>query len=198
MPVEESDDELMVRIREGEEEAFRVLVERHQDRVYGTVARMMGRAGADTEEVAQDVFLRVWKSAGSYRPEGKFTVWLMTILRNLVFTQTARRNRRREVEAEDPCNPETGETFTERQADENHRSPPENLIFRELEQSVEEALRALPESQRLVLHLRHTEGLEFEEIMKIMGMSLPAVKSLIFRARESLREKLSGYLSESK
>ncbi|NBR63497.1 MAG: RNA polymerase subunit sigma-24, partial [Verrucomicrobia bacterium] len=72
------------------------------------------------------------------------------------------------------------------------------LIFRELEQSVEEALRALPESQRLVLHLRHTEGLEFEEIMKIMGMSLPAVKSLIFRARESLREKLSGYLSESK
>jgi RNA polymerase sigma-70 factor (ECF subfamily) len=185
------DEELMTRIQGGDEGAFRTLIERHQDRVYGTVARMMGGAGPEVEEVAQDIFLRVWKSAGTYRAEGKFTTWLMTVVRNQVFTRAGQKNRRKDIDEE------TGESWMEQQPDAAVRSPAEALSLRDLERAVEEACRQLPENQRLVVHLRQYEGLEFEEIGKITGMSLTAVKALMFRARESLKKKLSGYLTAS-
>jgi RNA polymerase sigma-70 factor (ECF subfamily) len=191
------DEELMTRIQGGDEGAFRTLIERHQDRVYGTVARMMGGAGPEVEEVAQDIFLRVWKSAGTYRAEGKFTTWLMTVVRNQVFTRAGQKNRRKDIDGEDFLDEETGESWMEQQPDAAVRSPAEALSLRDLERAVEEACRQLPENQRLVVHLRQYEGLEFEEIGKITGMSLTAVKALMFRARESLKKKLSGYLTAS-
>ena len=198
MASEPSDEELMARMGRGEEEALRALIERHQDRVYGTVARMMGGAGPEVEEVAQDIFLRVWRSAAHYQDQGRFVVWLMTVVRNLVFTRTGQRKRRRAMESEDTVDPETGESWMEKQPDKAVRSPSETMSTRELERAVEDACRELPENQRLVVHLRQYEGLEFEEIGKITGMSLTAVKSLMFRARENLRKKLSGYLTASK
>jgi len=197
MVAEVTDEELMGQIRNGDEEAFRILIERHQDRVYGTVARMMGGAGPEAEEVAQDIFLRVWKSAATYRPEARFTTWLMTVARNLVFTRMGQRKRRKDIDGEDPVDPETGESWLQRQADPSSRSPSESLSGRELEKAVEEACAGLPENQRLVVHLRQYEGMEFEEIGKITGMSLTAVKALMFRARENLKKKLSGYLTAS-
>jgi RNA polymerase sigma-70 factor (ECF subfamily) len=191
------DEELMTRIQGGDEGAFRTLIERHQDRVYGTVARMMGGAGPEVEEVAQDIFLRVWKSAGTYRAEGKFTTWLMTVVRNQVFTRAGQKNRRKDIDGEDFLDEETGESWMEQQPDAAVRSPAEALSLRDLERAVEDACRQLPENQRLVVHLRQYEGLEFEEIGKITGMSLTAVKALMFRARESLKKKLSGYLTAS-
>jgi RNA polymerase sigma-70 factor (ECF subfamily) len=191
------DEELMTRIQGGDEGAFRTLIERHQDRVYGTVARMMGGAGPEVEEAAQDIFLRVWKSAGTYRAEGKFTTWLMTVVRNQVFTRAGQKNRRKDIDGEDFLDEETGESWMEQQPDAAVRSPAEALSLRDLERAVEEACRQLPENQRLVVHLRQYEGLEFEEIGKITGMSLTAVKALMFRARESLKKKLSGYLTAS-
>jgi len=198
MPAEVTDEELMARIREGDEGAFRHLIERHQDRVYGTVARMMGGAGPEVEEVAQDVFLRVWRSAGTFRGEGKFTTWLMSILRNLVFTRLGQRVRRSGLEGEDAVDEETGESAMDSRPDPAGQTPSEKVSFRELEQAVEAACAGLPENQRLVVHLRQYEGMEFEEIGKITGMSLTAVKSLMFRARETLKKKLSGYLTASK
>jgi RNA polymerase sigma-70 factor (ECF subfamily) len=191
------DEELMTRIQGGDEGAFRTLIERHQDRVYGTVARMMGGAGPEVEEAAQDIFLRVWKSAGTYRAEGKFTTWLMTVVRNQVFTRAGQKNRRKDIDGEDFLDEETGESWMEQQPDAAVRSPAEALSLRDLERAVEDACRQLPENQRLVVHLRQYEGLEFEEIGKITGMSLTAVKALMFRARESLKKKLSGYLTAS-
>ena len=198
MPAEVNDEELMSRIRDGDEEAFRLLIERHQDRVYGTVARMMGGAGPEAEEVAQDIFLRVWRSAGTYRPEGKFTTWLMTVVRNLVFTRSGQRARRRDIDGANPVDEETGESAISNEPDSGVSTPAEALSFQELERAVEAACAELPENQRLVVHLRQYEGMEFEEIGKITGMSLTAVKALMFRARESLKKKLSGYLTASK
>ena len=195
---EPNDDELMARVVQEDEEAFRRLIERHQDRVYGTAARMMGGAGPEAEEVAQDIFLRVWRSAGTYRPEGRFVTWLMTVVRNQVFTRTGQRKRRKDIDGEDVVDPETGESFMESQADPRTRLASEALSGKELERAVEEACAELPENQRLVVHLRQYEGLEFEEIGKITGMSLTAVKALMFRARETLKKKLSGYLTASK
>ena len=197
MAGEESDEVLMTRIQGGDEKAFRTLIERHQDRVYGTVARMMGGAGPEAEEAAQDIFLRVWRSAGTYRAEGKFTTWLMTVVRNQVFTRAGQKNRRKNIDGEDPVDEETGESWMEKQAAAAVQSPAEALSFRDLEKAVEEACRELPENQRLVVHLRQYEGMEFEEIGKITGMSLTAVKALMFRARENLKKKLSGYLTAS-
>ena len=187
----------MARIVERDEEAFRTLIERHQDRVYGTVARMMGGVGPEAEEVAQDVFLRIWKSAGTYRAEGKFTSWLMMVVRNQVFTRLGQRKRRKDIDGRDLVDEETGESLLERQADSGARAPSEELSLRELQKAVEEACSELPENQRLIVHLRQYEGLEFEEIGKITGQSLTAVKALMFRAREKLRKKLSRYLSAS-
>jgi len=198
MPEELSDGELMSRVASGDEEAFRQLIERHQDRVYGTVARMMGGAGPEAEEVAQDVFLRVWRSAGQYRGDSKFTTWLMIVVRNLVFTRLGQRLRRKDIDGEDPIDPETGESLMENQATQLSRGPAEALAYRELEKAVAEACAELPENQRLVVHLRQYEGMDLEEIVKITGMSLTAVKALMFRARESLKKKLSGYLTASK
>ena len=198
MPEEVNDEELMARIVAREEEAFRVLVERHQDRVYGTVVRMMGGVGPEVEEVAQDIFLRVWRSAATYRPEGKFVTWLMTITRNQIFTRAGQRKRRKEIDGDEPLDPETGESLLESLPDRSGQVPSDTLSFKELEKAVEKACAELPDNQRLVVHLRQYEGMEFEEIGKVTGMSLTAVKALMFRARESLKKKLSGYLTASK
>ena len=198
MPEELNDEELMARIVAREEEAFRVLVERHQDRVYGTVVRMMGGVGPEVEEVAQDIFLRVWRSAATYRPEGKFVTWLMTVTRNQIFTRAGQRKRRKEIDGDEPLDPETGESLLESLPDLSGQVPSDTLSFKELEKAVDKACAELPDNQRLVVHLRQYEGMEFEEIGKVTGMSLTAVKALMFRARESLKKKLSGYLTASK
>lgn len=198
MPEELSDEELMARIVERDEEAFRLLMERHQDRVYGTVARMMGGAGPEAEEVAQDIFLRVWKSAGTYRPDGRFTTWLMAVVRNQIFTRIGQNKRRRDIDGRDSADPDTGESLMQQQPDPMIQTAPEMLSYKEMEKAVESACAELPDNQRLVVHLRQYEGMEFEEIGKITGMSLTAVKALMFRARESLKKKLSGYLTASK
>jgi RNA polymerase sigma-70 factor (ECF subfamily) len=121
----------------------------------------------------------------------------MTVVRNQVFTRAGQKNRRKDIDGEDFLDEETGESWMEQQPDAAVRSPAEALSLRDLERAVEDACRQLPENQRLVVHLRQYEGLEFEEIGKITGMSLTAVKALMFRARESLKKKLSGYLTAS-
>lgn len=198
MTGEQTDEELMARIVARDEEAFRCLIERHQDRVFGTVARMMGGAGPEAEEVAQDVFLRVWRSAATYRPEGRFSTWLMTVTRNQIFTRLGQRKRRRDIDGGEPVDPDTGESLLESVPDDSGPLPSEVLSMRELQKAVNEACAELPDNQRLVVHLRQYEGMEFEEIGRAMGMSLTAVKALMFRARESLKKKLSGYLTASK
>jgi RNA polymerase sigma-70 factor (ECF subfamily) len=198
MAEEMSDGELMARMATGDEEAFRQLIERHQDRVYGTVARMMGGAGPEAEEAAQDIFLRVWRSAGQYRGDSRFTTWLMTLVRNLVFTRVGQRLRRRAIDGQESVDPEGDERLMENQPAQPGRGPAESMAFKELEMAVEEACAELPENQRLVIHLRQYEGMDLGQIGEVTGMSLTAVKALMFRARESLKKKLSGYLTASK
>jgi RNA polymerase sigma-70 factor (ECF subfamily) len=187
---------LMARIGAEDEDAFRELIERHQDRVYGTVARMIGGAGPDAEDLAQQIFLRVWRAAPKWQPTAKVTTWMMTITRNLVFSFSESRGRRME-ESGESIDPETGETFLTAKAGVTKRNPQEELSGKELVREVERVCAQLPKNQRMVVHLRQQEEMEYEEIAKVMGMSLLAVKSLIFRARETLKIKLSGYFRAS-
>ncbi|MDQ6860108.1 MAG: sigma-70 family RNA polymerase sigma factor [Verrucomicrobiota bacterium] len=180
---------LMQLVRDGDMAAFEQLVEQHQALVIGTVGRMLGN-NADVEDVAQQVFVRVWKSAKRYEPRAKFTTWLLKITRNLVFNELRRRKRH----ATTPLQPNIeGEEL--QIADQRQQTPAASALDDELQRAIDSAIAELPESQRLAVVLRRYEELSYEEIAEVLKQSVPAVKSLLFRARTELRARLKTYLA---
>ncbi len=178
----------MERIGRGDHEAFRELVTAYQDVVIGTVARMLGNA-ADAEDIAQQVFLRIWRSAGRYRPDAKFTTYLFTITRNLVFNETRRRSRKREVSGD-----EREDSFHLQHESPASARPDAELQHAELSRAVDAAIAALPEPQRMAVVLRRYEEMPYDEIANVLDLTVPAVKSLLFRARGALRQSLAAHL----
>jgi RNA polymerase sigma-70 factor (ECF subfamily) len=189
---QEQDNEdvrLMHLVGRGDTTAFEQLIERHQGLVAGTVARMLG-SNSDVEDIAQQVFIRVWKSAGRYTARAKFTTWLLKITRNLVFNELRRAKRRAQVPIQSDA-----ETEAITLKDETTSTPDASLLEHELQGAIEDAITQLPNSQRMALVLRRYEQLSYEQIAEILDLSVPAVKSLLFRARSELRERLSKYLN---
>jgi len=188
-PEDAEDIRLMGLASGGDMAAFEQLVERHQRLVIGTVGRMLG-TNSDAEDIAQQVFVRVWKNLKRYEPRAKFTTWLLKITRNLVFNELRRRSRH-------PAVPLQSETDEEERPlkDDNAVSPDATVLERELQEAVDAAIAALPETQRMAVILRRYEELSYEEIAEALDQSVSAVKSLLFRARTELRENLKRYLS---
>ena len=184
------DVSLMQLVGAGDTAAFEELVERHQRLVVGTVARMLG-SNSDVEDIAQQVFVRVWKSARRYVPRAKFTTWLLKITRNLVFNELRRRSRHTQmslqVESEDEERPIK---------DERAVAPDASLLEKELQRAIEAAIAQLPETQRMAVVLRRYDDLSYEQIADVLDQSVPAVKSLLFRARTQLRAHLGRYLAD--
>jgi RNA polymerase sigma-70 factor, ECF subfamily len=190
-PDEPEDLELMARVRDGDADAFAALVERHQHRVVGTVARMLGSPN-DAEDIAQQVFVRVWKSAARWQPSAKFTTWLMTITRNLVFNEVRRRGRAHTVPLEEP-----GDRAPREYEDRSTLSPQDAVSTAELEVAIDKAIQSLADQPRMALILRRYEEMSYEDIAGVLGTTVPAVKSMLFRARAELRERLASWLDES-
>src|SRR5213595_355923 len=184
------DVRLMQLVGSGDTAAFEELIERHQALVIGTIGRMLG-SNSDVEDIAQQVFIRVWKGASRYRPTAKFTTWLLTITRNLVFNE-ARRRKRHPGDALDVHEGEEALALT----DPARHVPDEELLQAELQLAIEKAIRALPEKQRMAVVLRRYEGKSYEEIGEVLGLTVAAVKSLLFRARTELRSALNHYLEK--
>jgi len=184
----EQDVHWMRRVATGDIDAFQSLIEAHQSRVVGTVAKMLGD-DIDSEDIAQQVFIRVWKSAARYQPTAKFTTWLFKITRNLVFNELRRRKRHPVT----PLQHEEEEHFFQ-PADCGGMSPDASLLDSELNEAVQIAIDALPETQRMAIILRRYEEMPYEEIGEVLGLSVPAVKSVLFRARAELRQQLRKYL----
>jgi RNA polymerase sigma factor (sigma-70 family) len=182
------DVRLMRLVASGDTSAFEKVIERHQALVAGTAARMLG-SNSDVEDIAQQVFIRVWKSARRYVPRAKFTTWLLKITRNLVFNELRRAKRRAQVSLQ----PEPGAEEIPIK-DETNPAPDASLLEGELQRAIEEAIMQLPESQRMALVLRRYEQLSYEQIAEVLDLSVPAVKSVLFRARTELRARLSKYL----
>lgn len=182
------DVRLMRLVAGGDTSAFEKVIERHQALVAGTAARMLG-SNSDVEDIAQQVFIRVWKSARRYVPRAKFTTWLLKITRNLVFNELRRAKRRAHV----PLQSEPGAEEIPLK-DETNPAPDASLLEEELQRAIEEAIMQLPESQRMALVLRRYEQLSYEEIAEVLDLSVPAVKSVLFRARTELRSRLNKYL----
>ncbi|MBK1834955.1 RNA polymerase sigma factor [Roseibacillus ishigakijimensis] len=183
------DVELMLAVQAtGDHEAFRELIERHQNAVIGTVAKMLGNAN-EAEDIAQQVFLRLWKARQRYQPSAKFTTFLYTITRNLVFNETRRKSRRKESSLDQ----QKDEHDLELPANPNQR-PDREQENAELRAAIDQAIEQLPEKQRLAVVLRRYQNLPYEEIAEVLDLTVSAVKSQLFRARTTLRESLASYL----
>lgn len=181
---------LMAEIGQGNAEAFRELVELHQGAVIGTCAKMVGDLD-DAHDLAQKIFLRIWKSAPRYEPKAKFTTWLFTIVRNQVFNHTRSNRRAKLISIDSDDHPGILKDVEVDSGD----SPESQLLKSELIEAIDEAIQQLPENQRLAVILRRYEDLSYEEIATSLETSVSAVKSLLFRARAQLREALSLYIA---
>jgi len=183
---------LMLRVKRGDRAAFTDLVEKYQQPVINFIHRTL-RDETEAEDLAQNVFLQVYKSRARYLQTAKFSTWLFTIARNLCLNELRRRSRHPAESLE--------ETHAENEDQPRHQiedmgvvSPPEKLLQGELAQKISDAVAGLPENQRSAILLCRQEDLSYEEIAKILGCSLSATKSLIHRGRETLKELLKPYL----
>jgi RNA polymerase sigma-70 factor (ECF subfamily) len=187
------DKALMAQIAAGDEPALRELIEKHQGAVYGTIAKMLGDP-IEAQDLAQQVFVRVYRAAAAYRATAQFKTWMFTIVRNLVFNEHRRRSRASFIPLHAPEEDSEGRLSGIDLPDKATKTPSESALQTEMMAAINLAILALPEQQRLAIVLRRYDEFSYEEIAKILKTSIPATKSLLFRARETLRATLHDYL----
>ncbi len=186
------DGVLMLRVKRGDRAAFTTLVEKYKQPVMNFVCRSL-RDETEAEDLAQNVFLQVFKSRARYERTAKFSTWLFTIARNLCLNEIRRRSRH-PAESLEEAHSENEDQPSRQYEDKKVFLPTENVLHGELAKKIEEALRELPENQRTAILLCRQDELSYEEIAKILDCSLSATKSIIHRGRETLKEKLKPYL----
>jgi len=184
------DIELMLRFASGDDEAFNTLVARHKTAAY-RLAHHFLHNDTDAEEVALEAFERVWRSRAGYEPSASFSTWFYRIVANLCYNRLRRLGTR---EARMKAGPEESELAFETHADDRALTPAEEISTRELQREIQKALSKLPENQQMAVLLSRFEGLSYAETAAAMGTSEKAVKSLMARARATLKKMLERYL----
>jgi RNA polymerase sigma-70 factor, ECF subfamily len=183
-------EDLMARIAKGDADAFELLVNRHQTSVLNLIYRFIGDR-TQAQDLVQEVFLRVWQAAKTYKPEAKFTTWIYRITANLCLNELKSSRRRKLFQflrfGEDQENTIEGALV------DASPSPEDLLLSREQSRRISDALQSLPENQRMALVLRRYNNLSYQEIAKILNCSVSAVESLIVRAKRNLQKKLAPY-----
>jgi len=183
----DADAGLMLRVRQGETDCFNQLLERHRAPVVHFLYRMVQNQ-AIAEELAQDVFLRVYRSRARYEASAKFSTWLFRIATNLAFNWLRDHKGQQASESLE----ETPGAPARQISDE--RPSVESRLVREVKlHEVREAVSKLPEKQRAAVLMHKYEEMEYSQIARVLGCSESAVKSLLFRAYESLRARLAKY-----
>jgi RNA polymerase sigma-70 factor (ECF subfamily) len=182
----EKDAELMLRVRDGHQASFGLLLEKHRGPVVHFLYRMVQNQ-AVAEELAQEVFLRVYRSRDSYEPTAKFTTWLFRIAMHLGLNSI--RDGKNE-KFHDRLDDETSDGASKQLPD---RSPTveQDLVYQAKLREVRQAIESLPSKQRAAVLMHKYEELEYAQIANVLRCSESAVKSLLFRAYESLRTRLA-------
>lgn len=186
-----SDQDVVVRAREGEEVAYRELVRRYERPVFSLIYRMV-RDREIAEDLSQETFIKVLNAIASYRPEFKFSSWVFKIANNTAIDHL----RRKELDtlslegSPHAATPEAMEA-TALQLGSERASPLDNVAARELGGEIEAAINRLRPEYRSCILLRHVEGRAYEEIAEILSLPLGTVKTYIHRARHELRAMLS-------
>ncbi|HJT33008.1 MAG TPA: sigma-70 family RNA polymerase sigma factor [Pirellulales bacterium] len=188
------DVRLMLQVRDGNAAAFEELMRRYQNRLVTVLEHLVGKRG-QAEDLAQEVFLRVYRARESYVPGSKFSTWLFTIANNVAANSLRSRSRRREVQVtsndDDDREPATLDQLAQAASG---LMPTRQLDKAELRDVVRAALETLSERQRLAVLLCKFEDMSYADIAAAMDMSPKAIKSLLARARDNLREILEPYL----
>lgn len=182
----ERDAQLMLRVRQGDETSFALLLERHRGPVVHFLYRMVQNQ-AVSEELAQEVFLRVYRSRETYEPTAKFTTWLFRIATHLALNWI--RDRKKESRHES-LDQETAEGM-ERQVADMRPSIEQDLVKQTRVAEIRRIVEALPEKQRAAVLMHKYEELDYQQISKVLQCSESALKSLLFRAYETLRVRLA-------
>ena len=190
------DAALMLRFRGGDEDAFTEIVRRYQGRVVSLAYRYLGSA-ADAEDVAQEVFLRIHRARETYEATAKFSTWTHRITVNASLNLLRRRRVRRHLNQAVPAQGEDGAESPDFE-DHGASRPHDEVEKDELAAVLRGAVDALPERQRTAILLNKYQGLSYEETAEAMELSLPAVKSLLTRARVNIKERIEPYLREGR
>ncbi len=180
------DSELMLRVRDGDQGSFESLLEKHRGPMIHFLHRMVQNE-AVAEELTQEVFLRVFKSRGSYQPSAKFTTWLFRIGTHLALNWI--RDGRNE-KSQTSLDKDTAEGAG-RQVPDRSRTVEQELVHQAKLREVRQAIQSLPAKQRAAVKMHKYKDLEYAQIASVFGCSEPAVKSLLFRAYEALRARLA-------
>jgi len=176
---------LITSFQAGDERAFDILYERHHRSVLNVAYRLLGDRDS-AEDVAQDVFVKLYQSPKTYRLTARFTTWLYRVTYNACIDQMRKRKRSNSVALEDSSERVVDPAaLPETQAESN-----------ELAREVMSALAILPENQRIAVVLQMYEGLSYQQIADVMRTSVSAIESLLFRAKQTLKERLSSYVED--
>ncbi|MFQ5845705.1 MAG: RNA polymerase sigma factor [Planctomycetota bacterium] len=189
---ERSDVDLMLAFQAGDESAFSALLQRHRDAVVSLTYRYLGNR-EDAEDLAQEIFLKIYRARSRYRPEAKFTTWLYRISVNACLNEVRNRRNRPTFRAASLHPSDDGDAAPALE-DARSESPAAAVERTELRRQVRGAVDSLPERQRLALLLNKFHGLSYEELAQALDLSLQAVKSLLTRARQNLRRRIEPRL----
>jgi len=187
---------LIRRLRDRDERAFREMVDEYRDRVFSLTLRMLSNR-QEAEDLAQEVFITVFKSIDSFRGDSKFSTWLYRITANHCKNRIkylARRHDRKQAEFDEKTTggAAAGAVATPYQS----RRPDEQMQGAQIEVLLQQAIESLDEEHRLLVILRDVEELSYEEICEITGLAAGTVKSRIHRARVTLRKKLAKHMDQ--
>jgi len=189
----EEDFKLLARFKKGDQQAFELLVRKYKMVVFNTVYSIMGNT-QEADDIAQEVFLKVYTKAGSFKGESSFSTWLYRITVNRCLDELRKRKIKiisYETEFSQDEKLRLKDVLASREEDIT-----EDLRKKELQDVIQKAMNSLPEKDRIILTLKEIEGLSYNEISKVMKISLGKVKIWLFRARQKLKEKLSFLFPE--
>lgn len=190
------DVQLMLQVRDDDAEAFEELMLRYQARVVTVLEHLVGQRD-QAEDLAQDVFLRIYRARKSYVPGAKFSTWLFTIANNVASNARRNRARRKEVRWDaSPMDSRATPAVEQLAVAASGQMPARRLDKEEMRDIVRVAIWGLNERQRMAVLLSKFEDMSYEDIAATMDLTPQAVKSLLFRARENLRQILEPYLAE--
>lgn len=184
---------LMLKFKQGDKLAFDELLDKYHRPVINNIYRMI-QDRHEADDLAQEVFIRVYNSSKNYQPTAKFSTWIYKITMNLCLNEL-RRRKKKVFSLDENIPTQEGQVKIEI-AEKDKDLPPEELAKRELQDIVRRAIESLPENQRMAVILRRYEDLSYEDIAKTMNCSVSAVKSLLNRAKEMLKEKLVSYIKD--
>jgi RNA polymerase sigma-70 factor (ECF subfamily) len=193
LALRDPDIRLMLRVRDDEPGAFGELVERFQHRLVAVMHHLVSNA-EEAEDLAQEVFLRVYRARKKYRPRSKFSTWLFTIANNLAVNCLRARQRKPAVPLSPHESGPLGARPEEQLVRDRGDSPSGQMQQQELAAVVRRALDTLNERQRMAVVLNKFEDMNYAEIAEVMGLTTKAIKSLLSRARMNLRAALAAYI----